>query len=130
MLSIEEKAIQERYNMMSPYLNERQRRLFAASEAKIIGHGGISILSRLTGICRETITIGSKELESGEKMDDSQIRKKGGGRKKITEIYPDIKKELEKLIEPAEWNEKWFPSNVAERKTSQTLSNRIPEFLN
>ena len=101
MLSIDEKAIKERYTMMSPYLNERLRRLFAASEAKIIGFGGISILSRLTGICRETITIGCKELDSGETMDDdSQIRKKGGGRKKITETYPNIKEELEKLVEP------------------------------
>lgn len=100
MMNTDEKAIKERYTIMSPYLNERQRRLFAASEAKIIGHGGISILSRLTGICRETITIGWKELDSGESIDESQIRKKGGGRKRITETYPGIKEELEKLIEP------------------------------
>lgn len=88
--------------MMVPYLNERQRRLFIASEAKVIGFGGISILSRITGICRETITIGCKELESGKAMDDDiKVRKKGGGRKKISEVYPEIKKELENLVEPA-----------------------------
>lgn len=102
MRNIDEIAIKERYNLMVQYLNERQHRLFIASEAKVIGYGGISILSRITGVCRETITIGCEELKSGKAMDDDiKSRKKGGGRKRTSEIYPNIKNELEKLVEPA-----------------------------
>lgn len=63
-------------------LNERQRRHFAAIEAKQLGHGGIAKVSESLGIHRETIRIGIQELSSKEKLEAGRIRKAGGGRKK------------------------------------------------
>ena len=63
-------------------LNERQKRHFAAVEAKQLGHGGIAIVSTTFGIDRGTIRIGLRELSSKEQLEDGRIRKSGGGRKK------------------------------------------------
>ena len=52
-MSIE--TIKERYKLIEPFLNEKQKRLFAATEASVIGRGGISIVSREIGICRQAI---------------------------------------------------------------------------
>lgn len=96
----EEKNILERYTSIKPFLyNEQQRRVYAAAEARIIGYGGISILSRITGIDRETISKGIQEVENSANIDISRIRSAGGGRKKIEEIDPEIKEKLEKLMD-------------------------------
>ena len=63
-------------------LNERQRRHFAAIEAKQLGHGGINKVSQCFGIHRETIRSGIKELNSASDFPTDRIRKQGGGRKK------------------------------------------------
>ena len=63
----EERKIEERYNSIKPFLNnELQRRIYAGAEAKSIGYGGVSLLSRITGIDRETITRGISEIENTE----------------------------------------------------------------
>jgi len=72
-----------------------------AAESKVIGHGGIGIVSKSTGVSRTTISTGLKELKESELIDTKRIRKEGGGRKKAIEKLPQIEKELEKLIEPA-----------------------------
>ena len=55
-------TIQEKYMSLKPVLNEQSRRLWAATEAKSLGHGGISIASRVTGLSRTTIHQGMKNL--------------------------------------------------------------------
>jgi transposase len=94
--------MEKRIKEMLPLLNEKQKRLFLAIEAKTIGYGGISQISKISGISRVTITQGIKELEekNSEVMNSERIRKKGGGRNKIEEIYPEIKRELDELLEP------------------------------
>jgi hypothetical protein len=87
---------------MLPLLNERQRRLFLASEAKAFGFGGVSKISRISGVSRMTITFGLKELDNPglTALEDGRSRKPGGGRKSIKVRYPDIMKEIEILLEP------------------------------
>lgn len=63
-------------------LNERQKRYFAAIEAKRLGHGGIVAVSRAFGIHRETVSNAITEIENSENLLSDRIRKKGGGRKK------------------------------------------------
>ena len=80
-------------------LNEKQKRILAASEAKAYGHGGITKVSEYTELCRQTIYRGMKELS--EKPSKSQgVRVAGGGRKKKTEKFPDLITEIEKMVEP------------------------------
>ena len=93
--------ISERNKVLSPFLDEKSRRLFNATESKVLGRGGIAIVSKATGVSRTTISTGLKELANPENINFSRIRQPGGGRKKATEKMPGIKVELTKLIEPA-----------------------------
>ena len=92
-------GIQQRYELLSPSLNERQRRLWSASEAKVIGYGGVSLVSRCTGITRPTIHAGLKELP----VDSAtlRLRRAGAGRKSCMHLQPDLLAALDSLVEPA-----------------------------
>lgn len=92
----------EKFKLLSPFLNERSKRLWCASEALLMGHGGVSITSRATGVSRPTIIKGIKELELPESLINlTRVRKIGGGRSSIVEKYPDILVALNNLVEPA-----------------------------
>jgi hypothetical protein len=97
-----EEEIKERIRTMLPILNEKQRRIFLASEAKAIGRGGITQVSDMSGVSRVTITLGLKEIKEhdGNIPDSSRCRKEGGGRKRIKDNYPAIKSEIDRLLEP------------------------------
>ncbi len=77
------------YPIMLSQLNEKQQRLYAASEALRIGFGGISKVSRETGISRVTITTGIKQLRSGV-VQNGRIRAVGGGRKQLAATQAGI----------------------------------------
>ena len=87
---------------MLPLLDERQRRLYLANEEKAIGYGGISQVSRVSGISRVTITLGMAEISSEGYQPQAQarLRRKGGGRKLIETKDPEILQELDELLEP------------------------------
>ena len=76
-----EEIISRKYQMLKKELNERQRRLWAASEALSLGYGGVSAVAHATGMSRTTITHGIKELQNGERLPESRVRREGGGRK-------------------------------------------------
>lgn len=80
-------------------LNERQRRLVVGAEAQSLGYGGIKVLSEITGITPPTIRRGIQELNSKNRL-LQRVRRKGGGRKRVTEKYPKLKSILEEIIEP------------------------------
>src|SRR6266568_8574497 len=96
----EEEAIKQRFERVSGELNERTRRLLAASEAMVLGWGGISAVSRATGLARQVISQGIKELQEGEKASAGRIRRKGGGRKSTVSKEPSLQEDLERLVEP------------------------------
>jgi hypothetical protein len=85
---------------MLPTLNEYQRRRFLSVEAKAIGYGGISLVSRLSGASRQTLTNGIKELAdpNAPLMKQGRSRRAGGGRKPICEKQPEILDALEDLV--------------------------------
>ena len=98
------KFIAERNKLLSPFLDEKTRRLYNAAESKVLGRGGIAIVAKATGISRTTISTGLKELGNSKNtgiIDNGRIRRKGGGRKKAVFKLPEIKIELAKLVEPA-----------------------------
>ncbi|MDR1382392.1 MAG: ISAzo13 family transposase, partial [Planctomycetaceae bacterium] len=72
--------IRDKYNSISGFFNERQKRLWAVAESKSLGRGGISTVHRATGISIVTIRKGIQELNSPEQHVASQrVRKPGGG---------------------------------------------------
>jgi hypothetical protein len=90
--------MEERIHRMLPMLDERQRRLFLANEALSYGRGGISLVSRISGVSRTTITKAVGELESGAQI-DGRTRRSGGGRKAVEDNYPDIEDRIRKIID-------------------------------
>ena len=95
-----EKIITRKFQTLKSEWNERQRRLWAASEAMCFGHGGISLVGRATGLSRPTILKGIKELKNNERLTKNRIRREGGGRKKATQKQPDLLPALDALVEP------------------------------
>jgi hypothetical protein len=91
-----------RFKTLEPHLNERMRRIVAASEVIVLGNRKISAVSRETGVSRRAITLGIEELKDKERhsKNDRQIRREGGGRKKTVDTDPTLKGNLESLIEP------------------------------
>jgi hypothetical protein len=94
-----EEAIRISYSNLALHLNERSARIWAATEAKRYGYGGISVVHRATGMDHKTIRKGLIELDSEQKLVSEQIRHYGGGRKRVTEHNPNISSALESLIE-------------------------------
>ena len=90
-------AWENRILTMLPLLNEKQKRVYLATEAESLGYGGISTVHKLTGVSPTTIIRGKKDISNGT-ASNARIRKAGGGRKSIKETYGDIKDELEKLV--------------------------------
>lgn len=94
--------ITARYIALESILDERQRRLYAAVEAKVLGHGGVKRVHEATGVARGSILAGLKELEQGEVLAGKaqRIRRAGAGRKKLIEQAPGVREALERLVEP------------------------------
>ena len=92
-------AIRARYETLAPLLNERARRLFAASEAQAAGRGGIAAVSRASGIARSTIGRGLAELRDGTAPTAGRVRRTGGGSKLATETQPLLLASLEGLVQ-------------------------------
>ena len=95
-------TLRTKYRALAPGLTERSRRLWAASEAAALGHGGIALVERATGISRSTISRGMREVEAGEheELSPEQVRRPGGGRKRAAEKDATLIPDLEAMVEP------------------------------
>ena len=84
-------SIEQKWRETLPELNEKQRRYYAAREAKAYGFGGVAAFARATDMNRDTINQGIKELESGNTLHGTRIRHAGGGRKEtqVPSTRPD-----------------------------------------
>jgi hypothetical protein len=99
---IDTTAIRMRYDAVSPNLDEKGLRLFAASEALAAGHGGIVAVSEVTGIARSTIGRGLKELAAQDNAPpQNRVRRTGGGRKAAVVKQPGLIEALTKTIQSA-----------------------------
>ena len=87
-----------KFRAIWPLLDERTRRLMAASEAKALGRGGVSLVRRACGLSRKAIRKGMQELETGVTL-GGRIRRPGAGRKPITHSDPKLVDRLEAIID-------------------------------
>jgi hypothetical protein len=97
---IDESAIRLRFDALSPVLDERGRRRFAAAEAMAAGYGGVSAVERATGIARSTIGRGLIDLRSEEPELPERVRRLGAGRKPLSETDASLIEDLRGLVEP------------------------------
>jgi transposase len=96
----QESVMREKYGALAAHLTERGRRIWAATEARSYGRGGIAAVYRATGITDKTIRRGMRELGGGRGAEVGRIRHSGGGRKSLTEHDPTLVQELERLVDP------------------------------
>jgi len=96
--------VREKYEVLRETLNERSRRLWAATEARSLGRGGIAAVIAATGMSSATVSKGLSELEAvqsgGAVLPPERIRRPGGGRKRATDKQPGLTRALQRLVEP------------------------------
>ena len=103
-----ESATRQRWELVREHLNERQRRVLAAAEAKVIGRGGVAQVAAATGLARDTISAGPQELDAphSEFMGGfvaaslGVVRRSGGGRKSTALKDPSLVPDLVSLVNP------------------------------
>ena len=93
-------AVEAKYRTLLPALSERMKRLWAGTEARALGRGGIAVVVRATGLARNTVVRGLKELDEDSPMDPARVRRPGAGRKRKAVLDPLLKDALEGLVEP------------------------------
>jgi hypothetical protein len=98
------KRIRKKYRALSSVMDERMRRQWAAAEAQALGWGGVSLVATATGLARNTIAVGERELEYRRTHPRGKIsprlRAPGGGRKKLAELDPGLRQALDDLVDP------------------------------
>ncbi len=114
----DDSRLKQKYAILFQHLNEKQRRLAAAADARFFGYGGISRLARASGLSRSTLYQGLKELE-GSPAVPKRVRKPGAGRKRIVERTPAILKELESLVDPLTRGDPMSPLRWTSKSTRQ-----------
>jgi transposase len=134
-----EALLAEKFGRLLPHLNERQKRLMVAAEARSIGRGGISMASRASGLSRPTLYKAIEELD-GEVFESTRQRHAGAGRKRAVDHDPALVEILETLIEggsrgdprsPLRWTTKSTRrlANELSRKGHPVSSKLVSELL-
>jgi Rhodopirellula transposase DDE domain len=98
---VTEGMLAAKFGVILPHLDERQRRLALAAEARMLGHGGIRLVARAAGVSEVTVSLGVAELEAGEEP-LGRVRRPGGGRKRAADTDPGLVPALLALVEPEE----------------------------
>ena len=130
---MDRKGLEEKYKSLSPALNERARRIWAATEARAIGRGGISLVSQATKISYSTIVRGLQELKSGESAQPGRVRRSGGGRKSSLAKDPHLRSDLDALVEPTSSGDpqsalRWTSKSVRKLATQLKADGHIVSY--
>ena len=98
----QEQAIKAKYEVLKAELDERARRLWAATEALSLGHGGVATVARVTGLAESTVRLGKQALTSLSTPPDAprRLRRHGAGRKCLTTHDEQLLQALDALVEP------------------------------
>ena len=122
-------TIRSKYVALEAVLDERSRRLWAATEARALGHGGIARVVEATGLSRNTVRAGLSELDEGVAAPAlapaRRTRRPGGGRKRLSDHDPDLVKALERHLEPATRGDPESPlrwTSLSARRLAEALS--------
>ena len=86
------------FDTVKDHFDEKAKRLLGAAMALSLGHGGQVIMHDVTGLALDTLQLGISQLQGTAALAEDRVRRPGGGRKPITEIYPEIEDALLKLV--------------------------------
>ncbi len=107
-----------RYAAISPYLDERQRRIWVGTEAHVRGRGGVSLVARATGVSRPRIYRALEELAQAPRV-DGRVRRAGAGRKSLREKDPELEAALDALVDPDSRGDPMSPLRWTCKSTGQ-----------
>jgi len=117
--------VREKYKVLQPLLNERCLRLWAATEARSLGHGGIKAVAAASGLSRRSIERGLSELQSHAAGNETvplpagRVRRPGGGRKALLSNNPNLVAELERLVDSATRGDPMSPLRWTSKSTEK-----------
>jgi len=100
VVEVGEEQLTQFFATVLPLLDERQRRVAVGASAKMLGRGGVAMVSRAAAVSRNTVLIGAKEIAFGETVPSPRVRREGGGRKRLIDKDPDLLLELDDLVSP------------------------------
>jgi transposase len=105
-----------KFDVIFPHLDERQRRLLMAAEARVLGHGGIRAVAQAGGVREATVSAGVDELDAGAEP-LGRVRRPGGGRKRAVELDPGLRPALLAMVEPDERGDPMSPLRWTTKST-------------
>lgn len=114
--------LEKKYKALLPHLNERAKRLVCAADAITLGFGGVTKVSKVSGISRVTVTKGKKELYE-KPLQEDRIRKTGAGRKNIYTSNPEVEKKIEALVGPTTRGDPMSPLRWTCKSTREIAEN-------
>jgi transposase len=117
-VEITEERLEEFFSFMAPLLDERQRRLMAGALANILGRGGPTVVARASGMSRNTVIDGARQVDEGAGPSD-RIRQEGGGRPKLIDVDPNLLIDLDDLVEPDSRGDPMSPLRWTLKSTRQ-----------
>ena len=115
------------YHTLSPEMDERMRRQWAAAEARELGRGGVTLVARASGLSRTTITAGLHELDlpaAQRQVEAMRVRRPGGGRRPLSQTDPELVTALERLIDPVTRGDPMSPLRWT-CKSTRTLADEL-----
>jgi transposase len=122
-MAVTEGMLAAKFGVILPHLDERQRRLALAAEARMLGHGGIRLVARAAGVSEVTVSLGVAELEAGAEP-LGRARRPGGGRKRSAGRDPGLVAALLALVEPEERGNPMSPLRWT-TKSTRTLAGEL-----
>jgi hypothetical protein len=100
VVQVAEEQFAEFFSTVLPLLDERQKRVLVGAGAKMLGRGGVSVVSRAAAVSRNTVMTGARQIASGETAPSPRVRREGAGRKALIDKDPDLLLELDDLVSP------------------------------
>ena len=117
-MELSEQGLGEFFEFMFGHLDEKQRRLLAGSMARLVGHGGVTVVARASGMSRHTVTDGAKAFDADEEP-TARVRAEGGGRPRVEDLDPGLIAALKALIEPGTRGDPMSPLRWTLKSTRQ-----------
>ena len=99
-MEVAEEELAEFFSVVSPLLDERQRRVLVGAAARMFGRGGTAVVARAAGVSRNTVITGAKHVDDGETTPTGRVRREGAGRKANIDKDPNLLLELDDLVSP------------------------------
>jgi transposase len=122
-----ERQLAEKYELIAPLLDERQRRRWLGIEARALGRGGVSAVARAAGVSRTTVTAAVRELGVPGAAPPDRVRRAGAGRPSATDADPELVAALEALVDPATRGDPESPLRWSSKSTRALADELRPQ---